>query len=44
MGGVGTRGFIALPPGRDDQGPLFLQVKKASSVLDQPVPTSLARP
>jgi len=41
VGSVGTRAFIALLQGRDQQDPLFLQVKEAtSSVLEGPLPKS----
>ena len=37
VGSVGTRAFIALMEGRDDDDPLFLQIKEAtSSVLEGP--------
>ena len=41
VGSVGTRAFIALFQGRDQQDPLFLQVKEATrSVLEGPLPKS----
>jgi hypothetical protein len=41
VGSVGTRAFIALLQGRDQQDPLFLQVKEAtSSVLEGHLPPS----
>jgi uncharacterized protein (DUF2252 family) len=41
VGSVGTRAFIALLQGRDEQDPLFLQLKEAtSSVLEQHLPAS----
>ena len=41
VGSVGTRAFIALLQGRDEQDPLFLQVKEATaSVLEGPLPKS----
>ena len=41
VGSVGTRAFIALLQGRDQQDPLFLQVKEASaSVLEDHLPKS----
>ena len=41
VGSVGTRSFIALLQGRDQQDPLFLQVKEATaSVLEGPLPKS----
>ena len=41
VGSVGTRAFIALLQGRDDQDPLFLQVKEATtSVLEDHLPKS----
>jgi hypothetical protein len=44
VGSVGTRAFIALLLGRDDQDPLFLQVKEAtSSVLESHLPKSKYR-
>jgi uncharacterized protein (DUF2252 family) len=44
VGSVGTRAFIALLQGRDDQDPLFLQVKEAtSSVLEDHLPKSRFR-
>jgi uncharacterized protein (DUF2252 family) len=42
VGSVGTRAFIVLLQGRDDQDPLFLQVKEASaSVLEDHLPKSV---
>ncbi len=39
VGSVGTRAFIVLLQGRDDQDPLFLQVKEATaSVLEDHLP------
>jgi uncharacterized protein (DUF2252 family) len=44
VGSVGTRAFIALLQGRDQQDPLFLQVKEATaSVLEGPLPKSRLR-
>ena len=44
VGSVGTRAFIALLQGRDQQDPLFLQVKEATaSVLEGPLPKSRYR-
>ena len=44
VGSVGTRAFIVLLQGRDDQDPLFLQVKEASkSVLEDHLPKSRYR-
>jgi uncharacterized protein (DUF2252 family) len=44
VGSVGTRAFIVLLQGRDQQDPLFLQVKEASaSVLEDHLPTSRYR-
>ena len=44
MGSVGTRAFIGLLQGRDQQDPLFLQVKEATaSVLEGPLPKSRHR-
>jgi uncharacterized protein (DUF2252 family) len=44
VGSVGTRAFIALLQGRDQQDPLFLQVKEATaSVLEGPLPRSRFR-
>jgi uncharacterized protein (DUF2252 family) len=44
VGSVGTRAFIALLQGRDQQDPLFLQVKEATaSVLEGPLPKSRHR-
>jgi uncharacterized protein (DUF2252 family) len=41
VGSVGTRAFIVLLHGRDDQDPLFLQVKEATtSVLEAHLPKS----
>ena len=41
VGSVGTRAFIVLLQGRDQQDPLFLQVKEAStSVLEDHLPQS----
>ena len=41
VGSVGTRAFIALLQGRDEQDPLFLQVKEATaSVLEDHLPRS----
>ena len=41
VGSVGTRAFIVLLQGRDQQDPLFLQVKEASpSVLEDHLPKS----
>jgi uncharacterized protein (DUF2252 family) len=41
VGSVGTRAFIALLQGRDQQDPLFLQVKEATaSILEGPLPNS----
>ena len=41
VGSVGTRAFIVLLEGRDNQDPLFLQVKEASSsVLEEHLPKS----
>ncbi|PXA68051.1 DUF2252 domain-containing protein [Cryobacterium arcticum] len=41
VGSVGNRAFIALLQGRDEQDPLFLQVKEAtSSVLEDHLPVS----
>jgi uncharacterized protein (DUF2252 family) len=41
VGSVGTRAFIVLLQGRDDQDPLFLQVKEATrSVLEEHLPRS----
>jgi uncharacterized protein (DUF2252 family) len=41
VGSVGTRAFIALLQGRDQQDPLFLQVKEATpSVLEDHLPMS----
>ena len=41
MGSVGTRAFIVLLQGRDQQDPLFLQVKEATaSVLEGHLPKS----
>ncbi|TFC91542.1 DUF2252 domain-containing protein [Cryobacterium sinapicolor] len=44
VGSVGTRSFIALLQGRDEQDPLFLQVKEATaSVLEDHLPKSRYR-
>ena len=44
VGSVGTRAFIALLQGRDEQDPLFLQLKEAtSSVLESHLPKSRYR-
>ena len=44
MGSVGTRAFIVLLQGRDEQDPLFLQVKEATaSVLEGHLPKSRYR-
>jgi uncharacterized protein (DUF2252 family) len=44
VGSVGTRAFIALLQGRDQQDPLFLQVKEATaSVLEGPLAKSRYR-
>jgi uncharacterized protein (DUF2252 family) len=44
VGSVGTRAFIVLLQGRDQQDPLFLQIKEAtSSVLEQYLPKSRHR-
>jgi uncharacterized protein (DUF2252 family) len=44
VGSVGTRAFIVLLQGRDQQDPLFLQVKEATaSVLEGPLPKSRHR-
>ncbi|KGJ71961.1 hypothetical protein GY21_18610 [Cryobacterium roopkundense] len=44
VGSVGTRAFIALLEGRDQQDPLFLQVKEATtSVLEDHLPKSRYR-
>ena len=44
VGSVGTRAFIGLLQGRDQQDPLFLQVKEATaSVLEGPLPKSRSR-
>jgi uncharacterized protein (DUF2252 family) len=41
VGSVGTRAFIVLLQGRDEQDPLFLQIKEAtSSVLEDHLPAS----
>ncbi|MGZ4609407.1 MAG: DUF2252 domain-containing protein [Actinomycetes bacterium] len=41
VGSVGTRAFIALLQGRDEEDPLFLQVKEATaSVLEDHLPAS----
>ena len=45
VGSVGTRAFIALLQGRDEQDPLFLQVKEATdSVLEDHLPRSRYEP
>jgi uncharacterized protein (DUF2252 family) len=45
VGSVGTRAFIALLEGRDEQDPLFLQVKEATaSVLEDHLPASEYEP
>ncbi len=45
VGSVGTRAFIALLLGRDEQDPLFLQVKEATtSVLEDHLPRSRHQP
>ena len=36
MGSVGTRAWIALLLGRDDEDPLFLQVKEAQASVLEP--------
>jgi uncharacterized protein (DUF2252 family) len=44
VGSVGTRAFIALLQGRDEQDPLFLQMKEATrSVLESHLPKSRYR-
>jgi uncharacterized protein (DUF2252 family) len=44
VGSVGTRAFIVLLQGRDEQDPLFLQIKEAtSSVLEEYLPKSRYR-
>jgi len=44
VGSVGTRAFIVLLQGRDQQDPLFLQVKEATaSVLEDHLPKSRAK-
>ena len=44
VGSVGTRAFIVLLQGRDEQDPLFLQVKEATaSVLEDHLPKSRYR-
>jgi uncharacterized protein (DUF2252 family) len=44
VGSVGTRAFIVLLQGRDEQDPLFLQIKEAtSSVLEAHLPKSRYR-
>jgi len=44
VGSVGTRAFIVLLQGRDEQDPLFLQIKEAtSSVLEENLPKSRYR-
>jgi uncharacterized protein (DUF2252 family) len=45
VGSVGTRAFIVLLEGRDEQDPLFLQVKEATaSVLEDHLPKSRYEP
>jgi uncharacterized protein (DUF2252 family) len=45
VGSVGTRAYIVLLQGRDQQDPLFLQVKEAApSVLEDHLPKSRYRP
>jgi uncharacterized protein (DUF2252 family) len=45
VGSVGTRAYIVLLQGRDQQDPLFLQVKEATaSVLEDHLPKSRYRP
>ena len=45
VGSVGTRAFIILLQGRDEQDPLFLQVKEATtSVLEDHLPKSRHQP
>jgi uncharacterized protein (DUF2252 family) len=45
VGSVGTRAFIVLLQGRDEQDPLFLQVKEATtSVLEEHLPRSRHQP
>jgi uncharacterized protein (DUF2252 family) len=45
VGSVGTRAFIVLLQGRDQQDPLFLQVKEATrSVLEEHLPKSRHQP
>ena len=45
VGSVGTRAFIVLLQGRDEQDPLFLQVKEATqSVLEDHLPRSRHQP
>jgi uncharacterized protein (DUF2252 family) len=45
VGSVGTRAYIVLLQGRDQQDPLFLQVKQAAaSVLEDHLPKSRYRP
>ena len=45
VGSVGTRAFIVLLQGRDEEDPLFLQVKEAtSSVLEDHLPKSRHQP
>jgi uncharacterized protein (DUF2252 family) len=45
VGSVGTRAFIVLLQGRDQQDPLFLQVKEATrSVLEEHLPKSRRQP
>jgi uncharacterized protein (DUF2252 family) len=44
VGSVGTRAFIGLMEGRDEDDPLFLQIKEAGpSVLEGPLPRSRFR-
>lgn len=44
VGSVGTRAFIVLLQGRDEEDPLFLQVKEATtSVLEDHLPKSVRR-
>jgi uncharacterized protein (DUF2252 family) len=44
VGSVGTRAFIVLLQGRDEEDPLFLQVKEATtSVLEDHLPRSVRR-
>jgi len=45
VGSVGTRAFVVLLQGRDEQDPLFLQVKEATqSVLEDHLPKSRHQP